>query len=301
MADILCGYTADRDETLVAYLYGEIEPAPRAAFEAHIATCERCRQEVSALSGARLQLRHWAAPDVTRSVLEETRDALPARRSGHSARLGMRTTWRDLPAWAQVAAALLFLGVSAGIANLDVRYDRNGVSLRTGWSRQPSRTDATRTNTLRAGAETTSPTSPVNVDTAPRSQATGGTSPAAPWRADLNALERQLRTEFHGSAPTGAPATLVTRAPAAPAAATSPADAQLLRRVRTLIEDSERRQQNELALRIAEAFRDVNQQRQADLVRINQSLGLVQNNTRIDAARQRQLLDYVVQRVSSQK
>ena len=288
MADILCGYTADRDETLVAYLYGEIEPAPRAAFEAHIATCERCRHEVSALSGARLELRHWAAPDVTRSVLEETRDALPVRQSGHPARPGRRSTWRDLPAWAQVAAALLFVGVSAGIANLDVRYDANGVSLRTGWSRQPARTDPTSTNTARTGAETTSPVSRVS-STAPRPQAAGVTPAAAPWRADLNALERQLRTEFQGSAPAGASGTLVTRAPAAPStalsAATSVADAQLLRRVRTLIEDSERRQQNELALRIAEAFRDVNQQRQADLVRINKSLGLVQNTTRIEIGR----------------
>ena len=293
MADILCGYTADRDETLVAYLYGEIEPAPRAAFEAHIATCERCRHEVSALSGARLQLQHWAAPNVTRSVLEDTRDALPARQSGHPARPGIRTTLRDLPAWAQVAAALLFLGVSARIANLDVRYDRNGMSLRTGWSRQPARSDPAPANTVRTDAEATSPVSPGN--TGARPQATGITPAAAPWRADLNALERQLRTEFRGPAST--PVALATRDPAAPVAA----DAQLLRRVRALIEDSERKQQNELALRIAEVFRDVKQQRQADLVRIDQSLGLVQNSTRIDVAKQRQLLDYVVQRVSSQR
>ena len=90
-------------------------------------------------------------------------------------------------------------------------------------------------------------------------------------------------------------------APASPAVSTSAAEAQLLQRVRTLVEDSERRQQNELALRIAEAFRDVNQQRQADLVRIDRSLGLVQNTTRADAAKNRELLDFFVQRVSSQK
>ena len=40
-----------------------------------------------------------------------------------------------MPAWAQVAAALFVLGVSATIANLDVRYDRSGLTIRTGWSK----------------------------------------------------------------------------------------------------------------------------------------------------------------------
>src|SRR6185503_12201003 len=48
-----------------------------------------------------------------------------------------RSRMHDLPVWAQTAAALLFLGVSAGIANLDVHYDQSGLSIRTGWSRSP--------------------------------------------------------------------------------------------------------------------------------------------------------------------
>ena len=64
MADILCGYTADRDETLVAYLYGDIEPAQRATFDAHISTCERCRHEVADLQQVREQLQLWTAPEV---------------------------------------------------------------------------------------------------------------------------------------------------------------------------------------------------------------------------------------------
>ena len=282
MADILCGYTADRDETLVAYLYGEIEPAPRAAFEAHIATCERCRLDVGALSETRLQLRNWSAPDFriddSRARIDDSSEDSSMRPGTRSPR---RATLRDVPVWAQVAAALLVLGISAGIANLDIRYDQNGVSVRTGWSHQTARADPARTNTADAAAVT------------------------APWRADVSALERQLRTEILASTATSTTAALKSPgaavAPAAPAAGTSAAEAQLLRRVRTLVEDSERRQQNELALKIAEAFRDVNAQRQADLVRIDRSLGLVQNTTRIDVAKNRELLDYVVQRVSSQK
>ena len=71
MADILCGYTADRDETLVGYLYGEIEPAQRAAFEAHTATCERCRKELADLGGVRSQLQDWTAPEAIRPVVHD--------------------------------------------------------------------------------------------------------------------------------------------------------------------------------------------------------------------------------------
>ena len=68
MADILCGYTADRDETLVAYLYGDIEPPQRTAFDAHIVTCERCRHELEDLQRLRGQLQCWSAPEVLRPL-----------------------------------------------------------------------------------------------------------------------------------------------------------------------------------------------------------------------------------------
>ena len=41
--------------------------------------------------------------------------------------------WREIPAWAQAAAAVLLLGVAAGLANLDIRYDGEGLRVRTGW------------------------------------------------------------------------------------------------------------------------------------------------------------------------
>ena len=39
----------------------------------------------------------------------------------------------DLPLWAQVAAAMLCVGVAAGVANLEVRYEGGRLSVRTGW------------------------------------------------------------------------------------------------------------------------------------------------------------------------
>jgi hypothetical protein len=84
-----------------------------------------------------------------------------------------------------------------------------------------------------------------------------------------------------------------------PAPALSP---EALRRVRTLVEESERRQQRELALRLAEAIRDVNAQRQADLVRIDRNIGAVQNNTGREMLRQRsEMLNYVTVRTSLQR
>jgi hypothetical protein len=78
-------------------------------------------------------------------------------------------------------------------------------------------------------------------------------------------------------------------------------DKDVMVRMRALVADSERRQQRELALRIAEVFRDVQAQRQSDLVRIDRSLGLMQNSTGIEVARQRELLNSLAVRVSQRQ
>jgi hypothetical protein len=70
--------------------------------------------------------------------------------------------------------------------------------------------------------------------------------------------------------------------------------ADLLGRVRALIDETEKRQARELALRIGEVWRDVNAQRQADLVRIDRSLGLVQNDLGVEVMKQRQSLNYLM-------
>jgi hypothetical protein len=176
-----------------------------------------------------------------------------------------------------VAAALLFLGVSAGIANLDVRYDQNGLNITTGWMKPASPKLAT-AQPSEGGPK---------LATAQPSE--GGTklvtdqSTAAPWRADLAALERQLRTELHASQ-ASSPAVQAGRA-------ASSSDAETLRRVRVLLDESEKRQQRELALRIAEVVRDVDTQRKADLRNIDHTLGLVRNDLGVEVMKQRQSLN----------
>lgn len=267
MTESSCLYSGDRDEALVAHLYNDGDPVARAVFDAHLAACARCRDELDALRGVRVQLGKWAPPEPSFAVVGRE----SAIRTPHSALGKPPSWWREMPAWAQVAAALLFLGVSAGLANLEVRHDANGLTVRTGWSTPASDAVPART----AVAQGVSPAS----------------ADAAPWRADLTALERQLTSELRAAKGPASPAATLTAAAATAPRAASTADADVLRRVRALLDESEKRQQRELALRVAEVLRDVNTQRQADLVKIDRSLGVVQNNLGVEVMKQRQSLN----------
>jgi hypothetical protein len=254
MADILCGYTADREETLVAYVYDDIDAVTRAGFEAHLSTCERCRTEIADLRGARDALQRWGAPESIGGMAGRVAPQ-PLRRASLFSKL------REIPVWAQASAALLCLGVAAGFANLQVHYDGRSVSIGTGWMRALEQAR------------------PPQREAVPASVAAAGTSPA--WRADLERVERELRQELQGSTQ-------------GPARAGADADAELLKRVRGLIDESERRQQRELALRVGEVMRDVTAQRNADLVQIDRSLGAIQNNTGVEVLRTREMLNYLM-------
>jgi hypothetical protein len=288
---MICGYGGDRDEILVAYIYGDIELAQRAAFDAHLTKCAHCRTELTELRGVRAKLEQWAPPEPLRAL---TRDSAP--QAGPRARVW--ATLAEMPAWAQVAAALVFLGVAGGLANLDVRYDREGLTVRTGWTGSAVAPGASRgvppgaaQNVAQRGAQGAA--QDVKQDAAQGVAQDFSPAYNAPWHADLAALERQLRREFRAS---GAPGVTVqpVSAKTGSAAANGARDGEMLRRVRALVEESERKQQRELALRVGQVIRDVNAQREADLVKIDRSLGLIQNNTGVEAMKQRELLNYLV-------
>lgn len=247
----------------MAYLYDEMDPSARAVFGAHLATCEVCREELRVLGGVRQQLAHWAPPEpgFVRAALSNPPSAI----NPHSATRNPQW-WRAVPVWAQVAAAMLFLGVSAGVANLDVHYDTNGLTVRTGWSRAVPGAPAVTAANPSAQAPATAPVRPASAVT----------------RDDLAALERQLRTEFRAAQ---TPMRTVS---------TGSVDPDLMRRVHALIDETEKRQQRELALRIGEVIRDVNAQRQADLGRIDRSLGLVRTDIGVEVLKQRQSLNYLM-------
>jgi hypothetical protein len=253
--DTTCTYRGNREDLLVAYLYDEVDPADRAAVEEHIAACAVCGRELDELGLVRSRLGGWTPPEPARAF---TCAAAPPvdRRPGVWAALG------EIPVWAQVAAALLFVGAAAGVANLDVKYDRNGLSVRTGWS----------------AAAAAVP------EAAPQS--------AAPWRADLAALERQLRAEMRASPP---------QATVEAARRDGAADGEMLRRVRALIDQSERKQQKELALRVAEVATDVRAQRVVDLRNIDRNLNVIQSNTGVDMLRLYRMTNDLAVRVSQTK
>jgi hypothetical protein len=254
-----CAYAGRRDEALISYLYGEIDAEARAGFERHLATCARCRTELHALGGVREELGRWAAPEPAGSPgFAVAAPPLSLRRPG-----GGGAALRELPAWLQVAAALLFLGAATGFANIRVASTADGFTIRTGWLQ---------------------PVEPSVAGTA-ASQAE-----PAPWRADLVALEQQLRT-----------ALAAVESPASKAASTggaTPDDEAMTRRVNALVQASERRQQRELALRVAELMRDVQTQRQADLVRIERSLGIIQSRTGMEVMRTQRQVNNLAQQVS---
>ncbi len=266
-----CSYPGDRDEALIAALYDDGDPVKLAAFEAHVAGCPVCRDEIDTLRGVRVQLARWAPPEPSFGVIGRQPSVVgqPSPVASPQAPAPSPESsspwWRQMPVWAQVAAALLFLGVSAGVANLDIRYDASGLSVRTGWSRSVSNARVAQAGQAAPGA-TVVPA--------------GATAPIdpAPWRADLAALEQQMKSEMHASL-------------AAAPRALSASDADLIRRVRALVDESEKRQHTELALRVAEVLRDVSSQRQADLVKIDRSLGAVQNNLGVEVMKQRQSLN----------
>ena len=63
MTDTTCTYSGNRDDALIAYLYEEIDPVIHAAFDAHLASCARCRADLTGLRGVRAGLAQWAPPE----------------------------------------------------------------------------------------------------------------------------------------------------------------------------------------------------------------------------------------------
>ena len=63
MSDLMCRYSGDREQAIVAYVYGDIDADERAQFDAHLPTCARCRTELTALTGVRAHLARWAPPE----------------------------------------------------------------------------------------------------------------------------------------------------------------------------------------------------------------------------------------------
>ncbi len=264
---------------LVSYLYDECTPAERAAIAAHVTLCAACAAELAALESARLQLTSWAPPEANlgfQVVGTAVGAAVGAGGAGPgpptslgAGSLGLRPrastrsgAWwsRPLPAWAQAAAACLLFATGLWLGM--VRGSMPGAS--------PA----------------------VSTGAAPVA------APAAASLAELAALERRLGAEM-----TELRTATANAGAAVPQEAVAPqgiSEAQMLARVSALLEESEQRQQRELALRTAQVVRDFDSQRRVDLAQIQRNFGQIEGLTGAEVREQRQMLNYLM-RVSEQR
>lgn len=244
-------FSCDDKATLVAYLYDEIDAPDRKRVDEHLRQCAECAAEVRALSGVRSELTQWAAP-AAELGFTIIQKAADQPPAGTVLR---PPQWRNtVPVWAQAVAAILVLAVSAAIANVQVKSGPDGFVVSTGWMAP-------------AASPATAPTSVATAD--------------EQWKPALIALEQQLRHEIRATRETG-----TVRA----ASRSSDTDDAAVRRVAQLLEESEARQNRELALRVTQLARDMDIQRRADLLRVEQAIG----HTGVEMAKQRQTLNYVI-------
>jgi hypothetical protein len=242
-------------ELLVGYVYDEMEPAERRAFETHILSCAECRAEVKGLRATRTRLQAWTPPrpELAFQVVRGRPSTAPRG-------------WRSLmPAFGLAAAAVLVLSIASAVANLEVRYGADGLVVRTGWSRTavPAATQAPAQQVTAAAVQQPA-------------------ADAADIRKQLQAVS--LRVEELESE-------LASRPPLAAvhASAQQPASADLMRQVRQLVSESENRQERELALRISQVLRDVEGARRVDLDRMQRGLAEVQGVADTTILRQREM------------
>ena len=261
------------NETLVAYIYDEIDAADKTRVARHLQHCGTCGGEYAALTGVRTVLQSWTPPNaglgftvVSKSEAEPARVLRPAQ------------WWSTVPVWVQAAAAILVLAVSAGVANIQVRSGADGFVVTTGWMGQPAAAPA-REQTRELGRNAAAPPAPVTAAAVPA---------AEDWKAALGSLEQELRHEIRS----GRSADAAVRT-----SARSGGDEATIRRVQELLAASEARQERSLALRLTQFNRDVNVQRQADLVRIQQLFG----HSEGEISKQRQMLNYVMRASAPQQ
>ncbi len=240
------------NSSLVAYMYDECEPGEGDAVASHVALCVACAAELAALESTRVHLTAWAPPETDLGFVISRPAAVTTEAATKA--IQPRAFWfvRPMPAWAQVAAAVVIFGTGLSLGVM-----RGGV-----------------------GDTGTTPAAPGAAAAAAPAQAASAVS-----ASDLTGLEQRLRREIAQARTAPAPAA---------SAPLSASESQLLARVRALIEESEQRQQRELALRTADIMRDFDSQRGADLAQIQRNFGQMEGVTSAEVREQRQLLNYLM-------
>ena len=167
------------------------------------------------------------------------------------------------PAWGLAAAAVLLLALGAGIANLDIRYGTDGLVVRTGWNHA-------------ADASTAANVTPVD------------------WKTQADQLDQRLRG-LERAVAAHPPSSSIQNA-----SANDMTDAELLQRVREIVDQSETRHERQVATRLTDLMREVDAQRRLDLASIDQGMTRLQNTSGAEVRQYREFLNRMVRQASFQ-
>jgi hypothetical protein len=254
-------------ELLVAFLYEDLNDMDRAKVEMHLRACEACREELAALRSVRVDLATWAPPlpDLGFRIV---RDVKPAAKGS------WRAWWT--PAAGLAAAATLVLAAALSLAHVEIRSGPDGVTVRTGVSTSaPAAFDASYAGLRGVPVRDVYLPNDENID------------PLGGIVRRIDALEAALKE----GPQTRNAAMLSARA----------SDEELIKRVHDLLAQSESRQQGELAVRIGQVIRDVDNQRRVDLARIQDGFARLDNNMTKEAQLHTDLVNFVTTTAGKQK
>ena len=252
-------HIADNHEALLDYLYEEGDPAERLKVRQHLMECAACSVAVLEFQSVRGMLSEWTPPatDLGFRIVQDSAHSPSASATSPSASLsapanqGARSGWprgwgpatnKTMP-WLQAAAAVLLFLAGMAVSQVRVDYGDGALTVRTRSAEPAAPGGAIRNASIVLPARNANGAVPVN----------GGAA------LNLDEIERELRARLES-------------------ANTPPADTErFLQRVAAMIDQrivqSEQRQQRELALRLSQASRELDTQREADLLRVQQELG----------------------------
>jgi anti-sigma factor RsiW len=238
-------HIADNHQALLDYLYEEGDLGERLKIAEHLQQCAECSVAVLEFQQVRGLLGSWAPPAAELGFrIVRDQDSSPSANTGEARRGWLWGASMPSPrlgrisGWAQAAAAILLFAGGMAVSQLHVNYEDGSLTVSTPSARRAQ------------GIHNASITLPPSA-TPPAS--------AAITPETLADLEQLLRERLAGS--NAAPVNTE----------------ELLQRVRAMIDQSEQRQQRELALRVSQVAREVDTQHQADLLQIQQNVGQTQD------------------------
>lgn len=133
----------DRAEDLIAFLYGEANPASAQTFRRHLNDCAVCRDELAAFGGVREAVGEWRADALSVPPLLDLREAFAFAASAprqpvraRSALAALREFFSLSPVWLKAGACAATLAVcvlaALTLARTEVRWDADGLAFRSG-------------------------------------------------------------------------------------------------------------------------------------------------------------------------